>query len=164
MKNKKQSAIRLREIADIVEKTGRICPGDFILPWKGEYEFESRVAYSIAVDDAIETVCLAGVLEYIVQELTGQCSPPYTEALNIKHSLWELRRNIRNNVTTDFGWQEYAEQWHMHFVKNIRYAAELMEKTDVLKEYAEILKRSGAEDEKIFSQLKRYRGQLSDRE
>ena len=172
MRDNKKSAIRLREIADKIENKKRICPQDFVLPECKKYGLLSKVAYSVAVDDAIAAVSLASVVESIVREMSGLDYMPNTAAEHIKGSLWELRRNIRNDVTTDFGHyigrKSSRELWVAMCVRNIRSAAELLERAEVLKDYVEILHKANEMNEQLHKQIinriKKYPEQLFDRE
>jgi len=152
---KRNSARRLREIADIIEKNERIVCKDFVLPGHSEYDLEAKVEYNVAIDDGMEVLQMAKIVGCVYNSITDEKYDWPTVAKGVETTLWEIRRNLRNDINEVFSGgvsEEKYRVWHKYKVHNVRFAAMLLDNAHMLRYYLEPLEMRDRAERAIFEE------------
>lgn len=152
---KRNSARRLREIADIIEKNERIVCKDFILPGHSEYDLTAKVEYNVAIDDGMEVLQMARVVGCVYNSITDGKYDWTNTVKAIETTLWEIRRNLRNDINEVMPGvltEEQSRVWHKYKVQNVRFAAMLLDNAHMLRYYLEPLEMRDRAERAIFEE------------
>ena len=152
---KRNSARRLREIADIIEKNERIVCKDFILPGHSEYDLTAKVEYNVAIDDGMEVLQMARVVGCVYNSITDGKYDWTNTVKAIETTLWEIRRNLRNDINDVMPGaltKAQSRAWHKYKVQNVRFAAMLLDNAYMLRCYLEPLEMRGRAERAIFEE------------